>query len=166
LAVITIRKILYATDFSSYSNQAYFHAVALAESYGAALTIVHVYTPAEVLAVGADLGIPIPAGEAEEERDYLQEQLRQIWPLNASIPVRHVLLEGEPADQIIRYATEEGMDLIVMGTHGRTALVRLLVGSVADKVLRGAPCSVLVAKLLKAAPAKDKREATHAVHPA
>ncbi len=164
--MITIRKILYATDFSTYSNQAYFHAVALAESYGASLTIVHVYLPTEVLALSADMGIPFPAGEMVEERDHLQEQLKQIRPLNASIPVRHVLLEGDPAHQIIRYATEEGMDLIVMGTHGRTALARLLVGSVADKVLRGAPCSVLVAKLLKAAPAADKSEPMHAVHPA
>ena len=145
--MITVRKILYATDFSSYSNQAYFHAVVLAESYGATLTIAHVYTPTEMLTVGADVGIPIPVGETSGEHDYLLEQLKQIRPLNANIPVRHALLEGDPAEEIIRYATEEGVDMIVMGRHGRAAWVRLLVGSVTEKVLRGAPCSVLITKL-------------------
>jgi nucleotide-binding universal stress UspA family protein len=162
--MIAIRKILYATDFSSYSNQAYFYAVALAESSGASLTIAHVYAPAAALAVGPDVGIPVPAEDMMEEREYLRGQLEQIRPVNSAIRIKHVLLEGDPADQIIRHATDEHMDLVVMGTHGRTGLSRLLLGSVAEKVLRGAPCSVLVAKLHKAAPV-EKGQPALARHP-
>jgi nucleotide-binding universal stress UspA family protein len=68
-------------------------------------------------------------------------------------------LEGDPAEEIINYAAEASIDLIVMGTHGRTGLERLLMGSVAEKVLRGAPCSVLVVKLQKRAKAEEEKGA-------
>ena len=143
--MIRIRKILYATDFSSYSNQAYFHAVALAENHGASLTILYVYSP------GFGTG-----GQGEgEDRDYWRQQLEQIRRVNAGIPVRHILLEGDPAAEIVSYARENGVDVIVMGTHGRTGLERLLMGSVAEKVMREAPCSVLVVKLPKGVPATE-----------
>src|SRR5438132_9719685 len=147
-AVIHISKILYATDFSPYSNQAYFHAVALAEKHGATLTILYVYSPRL-----AEAAAPGRGGDAKQ---YWREQLEQIRPVDARIPVRHVLLEGDPAAEIVRYATDAGIDLIVMGTHGRTGLERLLMGSVAEKVMREAPSSVLVVKLPKgiAVPAK------------
>jgi nucleotide-binding universal stress UspA family protein len=130
--MIRIRRILYATDFSSYSNQAYFHAVALAENHGAHLTVLYV-CPGEA--------------HGDEDRAYWQDQLEQIRPVNEAIPVRHVLLEGDPATEIVGYAREAGSDVIVMGTHGRTGLERLLMGSVAEKVMREAPCSVLVVKV-------------------
>jgi nucleotide-binding universal stress UspA family protein len=132
--MIRVQKILYATDFSSYSNQAYFHAVALAENHGASLTILFVLPPNWSEEKGAD-------------RDYWRRQLEQIRPLDPAIRVRHVLLEGDPAAEIGRYAQEMNMDLIVMGTHGRTGLERMLMGSVAEKVMRDAKCSVLVVKL-------------------
>jgi nucleotide-binding universal stress UspA family protein len=143
--MINIKKILYATDFSSHSNQAYFHAVALAEGHGADLIILHVYSP-----TAADLEGMVPDSRSEDlDVSYWRQQLEQIHPVNSGIRVHHVLLEGSPADEIVRYATEQGIDLIVMGTHGRTGLERLLMGSVAEKVVRGAPCSVLVAKMPK-----------------
>ena len=128
--MIRVQQILYATDFSSYSNQAYFHAVALAENHGASLTILFV----------------LPSnwsGEDGEDRDYWRQQLEQIRPLDPGIRVRHVLLDGDPAAEIVRYAQEMNMDLIVMGTHGRTGLQHVLLGSVAEKVVRLAPCPVL-----------------------
>jgi K+-sensing histidine kinase KdpD len=78
------------------------------------------------------------------------------------------LLEGSAAEEIIRYATEQAMDLIVMGTHGRTGLERLLMGSVAEQVVRGAPCSVLVAKMPKriAVPQQAKTAASEMPVPA
>jgi nucleotide-binding universal stress UspA family protein len=139
--MIHVKKILYPTDFSSYSNQAYFHAVGLAEQYRASLTIVYVYTP------GSEGG----AGAAGDDRQYWKSQLEQIRPANPSIPVAHVILEGDPATEIVRHAADAGVDVIVLGTHGRTGVERLLMGSVAEKVMREAPCSVLVVKLPKGA---------------
>jgi nucleotide-binding universal stress UspA family protein len=153
--MIRIAKILYATDFSSYSNQAYFHAVALAENHGASLTILYVYNP-ETGASGA------PADQ-EDTRAYWKDQLHQIRPLDPAIPVRHVFLEGDPAEEIVRYGRDAGADLIVMGTHGRTGLERLLLGSVAEKVLRDASCSVLVVKLPRRVPVGEKGDVAIAV---
>ena len=148
--MIRIRKILYPTDFSSYSNQAYFHAVALAENHGAQLTILYVYNEAG----------------GEEEQTYWQKQLEQIRPVDPNIPVEHVFLRGDPASQIVRYARESGADLIVMGTHGRTGLERLLMGSVAEKVMREAACSVLVVKLPKGIPVPERGDVAVAISPA
>lgn len=153
--MIHVEKILYPTDFSPYANQAYFHAVALAESHGACLDIVHVLPPTRVFSQVAEVAIPV-IGVAPADRDYWRGQLEQIRPLNKRIPVRHALLAGNPATEIVRYAAEERIDLIVLGTHGRTGLSRLLMGSVAEKVLHNAPCSVMVVKMPKPVPAAEK----------
>ena len=145
--MVHVKKILYPTDFSSYSNQAYLHAVALAEVHQASLTILYVYAPT--------LNASSPERDAESEKEHWREQLGQIRPVNPDIPVHHVLLEGDPAAQIVRYAADAGIDLIVMGTHGRTGLERMLLGSVAEQTLRGAPCSVLVVKLPRGVPAAE-----------
>jgi nucleotide-binding universal stress UspA family protein len=139
-SVIRIQKILYATDFSSYSNQAYFHAISLAEKHKASLTILFVYNPDVITTPGSQ-------GDEEADRSYWREQLEQIRPVDPQITVRHVLLQGDPAGEIVRYGKDGGADLIVIGTHGRTGMERLLMGSVAEKVLRDASCSVLVVKL-------------------
>jgi nucleotide-binding universal stress UspA family protein len=140
--MIQVRRILYPTDFSSYSNQAYFHAVGLAETYGASLTVVYVLTP----------GSP----EAARGRRYWHEQLEQVRPGNPGIAVHHTLLEGDPAKEIAAYAADAGIDVIVIGTHGRTGVDRLVMGSVAERVMREAPCSVLVVKLPKGAGAASR----------
>jgi nucleotide-binding universal stress UspA family protein len=148
--MIRITKILYPTDFSSHSNQAYFHAVALAEKHGASLTIMYVYAP--------------PLGSSGgEDRPYWKDQLEQIRPVDPGIAVHHVFLDGDPATEIVQYAADAGIDLIVMGTHGRTGLERLLMGSVAEKVMRDAHCSVLVVKLPKGIPATVKNDVEVAV---
>jgi nucleotide-binding universal stress UspA family protein len=156
--VIRIEKILYATDFSSYSNQAYFHAVALAENHGASLTVLFVYTP--------DMITPGSEGDETADRRYWQNQLEQIRPVDPRITVRHVLLQGDPAEEIVRYGRDAAVDLIVMGTHGRTGLERLLMGSVAERVLRDASCSVLVVKLPKGIPATEGGDVEAAARPA
>ena len=135
-----IRKVLYATDFSSYSTQAYFHAIALAEHHRASLAIAFVWTPAT---------------DGGDKRTW-RNQLENIRPSNPGIPFNHAFLEGEPAAEIVRYAHDEGVDLIVMGTHGRSGVERLLMGSVAEKVMREAPCSVLVVKLPKGQTQADR----------
>lgn len=144
--MIHVRKILYPTDFSSYSNQAYFHAVGLAETYCASLTVVYVYQPGSAEAAGGD-------------RRYWRGQLEQVRPSNPDIAVHHVLLEGDPATEIAGFAADAGIDVIVIGTHGRTGVDRLVMGSVAEKVMREAACSVLVVKLPKAVPAPERPHA-------
>lgn len=139
--MLRIHSILYPTDFSSYSNQAYLHAVSLAEAHNAALTVVYVNLPGQAAEAG-----------------YWRDLLEQIRPANPNIPVRHVFLEGDPAAEIVRYAREAEVDRIVMGTHGRTGTERLLMGSVAEKVLRDAPCSVLVVKLPRARPRANRAD--------
>jgi len=156
--VINIKKILYATDFSSYSNQAYFHAVALAESHEASLTILYVYS--------RPTAAPVDLPKAGDERTYWRDQLEQIRPVNPGIPVHHVILEGDPAAEIVRYAADAMIDLIVMGTHGRSGLERLLMGSVAEKVMRDATCSVLVVKLPKGIHVTERAGVTPALSPA
>jgi len=147
--MIHVDKILYPTDFSSHSTQAYFHAVGLAEQYGARLTILYVYTPGLEETAGGD-------------RRFWKSQLEQVRPSNPDIPVSHVFLDGDPATEIVRYAADAGIDVIVLGTHGRTGVERLLMGSVAEKVMRDAHCSVLVVKLPKGAPAAERPHAAMA----
>ena len=156
--MIRIRKILYPTDFLPYSNQAYFHAVALAESHGASLTILFVYNPDGVTTPGSQ-------GDEDADRRYWREQLEQIRPMDQRIAVRHVLLQGDPASEIVRFGRDAGIDLIVMGTHGRTGLDRLLLGSVAEKVLRDAACSVLVVKLPRGMPVIERGDVEVAASP-
>jgi nucleotide-binding universal stress UspA family protein len=144
VSVIHIKKVLYPTDFSSYSNQAYFHAISLAEKHGASLTVVFVYNPADPPPISAK-------AEVADDRAYWREQLETIRPLNPGIEVKHAFLEGDPAAEIVRFARESGSDMIVMGTHGRTGMDRILLGSVAEKVLRDARCSVMVVKLPRSA---------------
>ena len=134
--MIRVKTILYPTDFSSYSNSAYFHALGLAEAYKAALTILYVYTPGDAA-----------PGSASSDKSHWRSQLEQIRPANKCIPVTHVFLEGDAATEIVRYADDEAIDVIVLGTHGRTGVDRLVMGSVAERVMRDAPCSVLVVKL-------------------
>ena len=157
--MIRIQKILYPTDFSSYSNQAYFHAVSLAEKHGASLTVLFVYNADKTTTPGNPASL-------EEALAYWQSQLESIRPVDPTISVRHVLLEGDPADEIVHFGRDAAVDLIVMGTHGRTGLDRLLLGSVAEKVLREANCSVLVVKLPKGIPATDPGDVQIAVGPA
>jgi nucleotide-binding universal stress UspA family protein len=148
--MIRVKKILYPTDFSSYSNQAYFHAVALAENHNASLTVLFVYTPDSVT--------PGQPPDETAAKRYWQNQLEQIRPVDPRIAVHHILLEGNPAQEIVRYSRDANMDLIVMGTHGRSGLERLLVGSVAERVMKDAACSVLVVKLPRGVPATELPE--------
>jgi nucleotide-binding universal stress UspA family protein len=136
-----IRTILHATDFSEGSAVALRLACSLAQQHGARLVVVHV---AEVPIVPYVGGLLLP-----ESPTYLQDvkaKLLQVGATEAGLPVEHRLVEGEPASEIVSLAAEVGADLIVLGTHGRKGLARLFLGSVAEQVLRLAPCPVLTVK--------------------
>jgi nucleotide-binding universal stress UspA family protein len=81
-----------------------------------------------------------------EEPLALRGRLAQVRPADSTVKCQHRLLEGDPADEILKVAGVENVDMIVMGTHGATGLTRLLMGSVAENVLRKAPCPVLTVR--------------------
>ena len=134
-------RILVPIDFSPYSDAALALATSLARDGGGTLVLAHV----EVIplsAAGGEFLYDIPEPPTEE----LLDKLEHVTPPDSQVPVERRLLAGDPADAIIRLAESENIDLIVMGTHGRRGLSRLLMGSVAEAVVRAAPCPVLTVK--------------------
>jgi universal stress protein A len=137
---ITRQTILHPTDFSSSADGAFQVACSLAQQYRARVLVVHVAVP-PVVGYGTATA-PSPEGDWNA----LERQLLEVRPKDESVPVEHRLVLGTPAAEIIRIAGDVHAGLIVMGTHGRTGLSRVLMGSVAEEVVRKAPCSVLVAR--------------------
>ena len=135
------KKILFPTDFSSSSRAALSLATSLARDSGATLLIVHV-EEIPITTGGGEFVYSIPTVPT----DTLQQSLSEIVPDDPSIPVEHRLLAGDAADAIVRTAESENCDMIVMGTHGRRGITRLLMGSVASYVVSHAPCSVMLVK--------------------
>jgi nucleotide-binding universal stress UspA family protein len=138
----TIKTILHPTDFSKPSEYALQLACALARDYHARLVVLHVALPPVVL-YGEGV-IPV---EPQGYWDQLRAQLQRVVSSVSDLPVESHLVEGEPAAEILRLAAELPSDLIVLGTHGRTGLSRLLMGSVAEQVVRKAACPVLTVKM-------------------
>src|SRR5262245_45840786 len=138
--------ILHPTDFSDYSQRAFQIAIDLASAYGASLIILHV-----VETLGPEnitFGEVASQLEPESYRERLRQDLQKMAPpAGSSVCCTHLLAEGDPAMEIARAAKERICDLIVMGTHGRTGLRRLLMGSVAEQIVCHAPCPVLTVKL-------------------
>jgi universal stress protein A len=135
---MNINRILFPTDFSHTGDAALNMATALARDSQASLLIVHVEEP-PVAYGGGEMyyGMPEPA------LDEIKRMLAEVKPTDPSVPFDHRLVTGDPASAIVKLANEEQVDLIIMGTHGRTGLRRLLMGSVAEAVVRRAPCPVL-----------------------
>jgi nucleotide-binding universal stress UspA family protein len=142
------RRILYASDFSSASRPAFAKAVDLAKDNRAELTIAHVLTPA--LPVIADGYMSAQAYRDMElaARRWGQKQLDALVAKakRAGVRARALLLEGVAADRIVRAARSRHADMIVIGTHGRTGFARLMVGSVANRVVSHARCPVLTVR--------------------
>jgi nucleotide-binding universal stress UspA family protein len=139
--MLRLKTILHPTDFSPTSEHALKVAASLARDYGARLVVLHV-TPPPVVVYGEGVVPPDPVQHRETARRMLDE----IRPLHGAVEVERKLLEGDAVWEILRMAAELPCDAIVMGTHGRTGLGRLLMGSVAEQVLRKAPCLVLTVK--------------------
>jgi len=131
--------ILVPTDFSTASDAALPAAEALAKQSHASLLILHVEEPP--MAYGAGelyYGLPEPGSER------ILKMLEDVRPSDPTVAYTHRLTMGDPAGEIVRIAGEEGAEMIVLGTHGRTGMTRMLMGSVAEAVVRRAPCPVLV----------------------
>ncbi len=137
-----IRQVLCPVDFSDTSDKALHHAAAIARWYGAELHALHAIVPmSPPLAVGASL----PQTIGVESQDAAEQSLRQLLDQVGIAPgtAREVVCPGAPVATILDYAREQQIDLIVLGTHGLSGLDRLLLGSVAERVLHHAPCPVL-----------------------
>jgi nucleotide-binding universal stress UspA family protein len=140
------RTILLATDFSENSRQAFRAASSLAAEDKTRLVILHVVDPTEAREEPGDLGRSTEATRGEQgqrDRDYLAQKLCDAYVPNHAVDVERHVRHGDIPAEILRMAREVGADLIAMGTHGRTGLRRMLTGSIANAVLRGAPCPVL-----------------------
>jgi nucleotide-binding universal stress UspA family protein len=140
--VIHLQTILHPTDFSERSKYALNLACALAREHDARLILLHVWSPPPV---------PVAAGPAPVRAEDLSPEPfeQQLHDLELPEPVARAerrLEQGNAALEIVRVAQETQCDIIVIGTHGRTGLGRFLMGSVAEQVLRTAPCPVLAVK--------------------
>jgi nucleotide-binding universal stress UspA family protein len=139
--MLLFRTILHPTDFSRPAEEAFQLAASLARDHGARLVVLHV-TPAAAEFSSA-------TEEVRACKDHLWDEfyrLEKIDPRIREVRLECKFVEGDPVDEILRVAKDIDCDLIVMGTEGRTGLGRLLMGSVAEKVLRRAPCPVLTVK--------------------
>jgi|694.fasta_scaffold01046_1 nucleotide-binding universal stress UspA family protein len=141
LCLMQLRRILCPVDFSACSLRAAEYAFELAFRFRASVEVVHVWQP-----VGGrfDLFGP-PSAYAGEEAE-VGRALERIKPRYTEVLCRHHLLLGDPADEIVQLTAEHQIDLIVIGTQGKTGLSRWILGSVAERVLRRATCPVLTCK--------------------
>lgn len=144
--MITIGKVLHPTDFSDASAHALAYACAIAERFEAELHVLHVLPDPATLAIGPVGDVPLVQFETQI-REAAEQAIARIPPAEQwSGPVTRVIREGPAFVEIVRYAREAGIGLIVMGTHGRTGLSHVLLGSVAEKVVRKASCPVLTVR--------------------
>jgi nucleotide-binding universal stress UspA family protein len=146
--VIHLKRVLVPTDFSESASHALRYGISFAREYKAELIVLHVV---ETLSVGyaSDL-FPVPMAEvldeitgyAKGELAKLAEQARE-----RGVTVQEVVIQGKPAAEVIRYAREQAIDMIVLGTHGRGMLDHALFGSTTERVVRKAPCPVLTCRV-------------------
>jgi nucleotide-binding universal stress UspA family protein len=136
-----LKKILAPTDFSDLSARGVRYACQLAKDVGAEVTIFNVVTVDES---------GINKREMEEHKQRLDEFVaKSVADVGANLRIRKLVDAGQAYVAIVDCAENERIDLIVMSSHGRSGLSRMLIGSVTDKVLRGAPCPILVVPLEK-----------------
>ena len=144
--MIKLSNILIPTDFSEHSERAGEYACELARRFGAAIHLLHVIE-SPIMAMPSP-GAPLPdallrdlQGDAEKQlHTWLSDQLKEVKE------VTRLVKHGAPFVEIVRYGKDKNVDLIVLGTHGRGGLTHALIGSVAERVVRKAPCPVLTVR--------------------
>ncbi len=142
--MIRLQEILVPVDFSTASDSALHYGQAMAETFHARLHVLHVLEDS-VLYGGLD---PVPAGVRIELERSARENLSKMLPADMvrSLRAEMVLKIGSPFVEIVRYAKEQSIDLVVLGTHGHGPIAHMLMGSVAERVVRKAPCPVLTVR--------------------
>lgn len=146
--MLHINRILFPTDFSPAAEDAYSHASHLATQYDAEIHVFNVVTPDEAGQVNPMDYLPLEPSETPEDEEELYlsgaEEVEDVpnSPAQAIRAVYHKMEGSDPAEAILSYSHEHNIDLVVMGTHGRRGVERLLSGSVSEEVVRRAPCPV------------------------
>jgi nucleotide-binding universal stress UspA family protein len=149
--MLSVHTIVQPTDFSERSRNAFELACSLARQHQAQLILVHV--------IATPPPPPLPYNEAglgavEDSEEAITQRMEELRASHSNLYIEYVLAESDrPADEIVRVAEDMDADLIVMGTHGRTGLSRALMGSVAEAVVRQAPCQVITVR--------DEESVTH-----
>jgi nucleotide-binding universal stress UspA family protein len=139
-----MRKILVATDFSPPARHAQQLAVDWARAFGASVTLLHAYAVPTYLFFDGSSYVPPPGVVAEIVASAAHGLAHaKTEATTGGVDVQTVTEEGAPADVIVRHAREHGFDLIVIGTHGRRGISRVVLGSVAERVVRTATVPVL-----------------------
>ena len=144
----TIKRILVPTDFSIPSEEAVDYAAAIAARFGATVHLIHVVH--DPMAAQGAWEVYLPDSPHVRETRHRDAKDR-LWSIASSHETAGVRMTsevrfGSPMEEILAAATAYGCDLIVMGTHGRTGLPHLLLGSIAERVIRTAPCPVLAVR--------------------
>lgn len=141
---VLVQRILFPTDFSEPAKEAQQYAITLAEQVGAELHILHV-VPQAIDYSGIASPYAAPQDDTDLQLNLANERLSKLVdPVSAGkLSIRRTAVVGMAVEEILRYADAQQIDLIVVGTHGHTGLSRLLIGSVAEKVVRLSYCPVL-----------------------
>jgi nucleotide-binding universal stress UspA family protein len=144
---IEIKRILLPTDFSDYSAAAVKYACEFATKFDAELHVLHALELHLSSTPGFEMGLALPT-YIHESRTAAEKAMAGVtdpqWAAGRKIV--KALIEGSPKVEIVRYARQQNIDLIVLATHGRTGLAHVIIGSVAESVVRTAPCPVLTVR--------------------
>jgi nucleotide-binding universal stress UspA family protein len=148
--MVTYKNVLYCTDFSERAKAALPFAIDIAKKYGATLHVIHVYQEPEHLAE-YEISSQIKMDWIRLAQSLGTETEKKLNALCAEIsqgvkPCQYKMLRGKPHLEIIRYAKESSIDLIVLASHGLSGWEHVLFGSTAERILRESPCNVMVVK--------------------
>jgi universal stress protein A len=143
--MIRLKRILFPTDFSECSKTAQKYAIALADQFQAELHVLHVMQDMMVMMPDPAAGLSLPPNYLIEQKQLAEQSLDRLlkedWARGKK--TARATRMGNPYIEIAKYAKDNEIDLIVIGTHGRAAMMHVLLGSVAEKVVRKSPCPVL-----------------------
>ena len=144
-----IRTILLPTDFSECGNYALSYAASLARTFDASIICVHVIEPMVPTVGYSGMTEPLPIADITDQlEDSAERELPKLAESEecAGLDIEEIIVHGDAASEIVRVARDRDVDLIVVSSHGRTGLGRILFGSTAEAVVRHASCPVLVVK--------------------
>jgi nucleotide-binding universal stress UspA family protein len=154
--MVKLERVLLPTDFSESARHAFTYALSLAQKYDAALHLLHVI---EVLPSGytSELFPGAMTRVVEEISGYARAEMAKLVQeaTGQGRPPRELIVQGKPAAEILRVAAEDTVDIIVIGSHGRGALSHALFGSTTERVVRKAPCPVLICRRASHEPVSD-----------